>query len=641
MVAPKRRYRSGFSCWIALLLLLLAGCGGSDQSAPVSEADDSEEIQQVASELSNADAAPIRPWDFDPYKVLVWFVSDDPDLTSASLRPDVEAVLRQDFGAIWRADFADAPPSVRTAVTRDITGLDFEGLAATDPVLALKRTHPEAIRIQEASDFSGAVSSVLGNADAIRSLTRRVRDTGDEAIGGLGSLLKPFANDNRNVVELWADPSTEALLVNRGVANTLTNPGAKLISPPIGNLIGETTKTYDKIFIVQIFAGETPGTVRAIEFDTMMRYFSPPASSTYVGRADLASSIGRAVTHAFAPVVRVDDAGTKRASGYVRAGGLIVDSDSPAKIVVGDVLRPMIRKNDRNGRPIMIGPVDWAYLLVKEAGNRKCKMDIHSGRSGGLSVRMNNRTFRVALKVSQPHPATTLRLHAKSKPDEPLIGYEIYERELDSKDMTFVGRTNWNGQLTVTPNDDPLRLFYVKNGGAVLARMPMVPGMLTSEVADMAGDDMRLKAEAYIIGVQNSIIDLVAIRELFAARIRSRLKNSELEKAKDLLVQLREQPTNQTIADDLSRKQDEFLKLIGRNANQRRKVDNLFATTRDILTQFINSRLVSELESEVIAAEREAGGGLSSSNRTNNNAASDAKPADPNDPFAEGKTAFE
>ena len=94
-------------------------------------------------------------------------------------------------------------------------------------------------------------------------------------------------------------------------------------------------------------------------------------------------------------------------------------------------------------------------------------------------------------------------------------------------------------------------LLYVKNGGAVLARLPLVPGLTETEVADLTGDDMRLQAEAYIRGVQNAIIDLVAIRKLLEARIRMRLTKGQMTEAEDLLRALRDQPTNEKLASDM------------------------------------------------------------------------------------------
>ncbi|EMI56907.1 signal peptide protein [Rhodopirellula sallentina SM41] len=201
-----------------------------------------------------------------------------------------------------------------------------------------------------------------------------------------------------------------------------------------------------------------------------------------------------------------------------------------------------------------------------------------------------------------------LRLHAKGRPDQPLIGYEIYDKELDSKSMTFVGRTDWNGRLTVGKIDRPLRLLYVKNGGAVLARLPMVPGHHEVTVADLAGDDMRLQAEAYIRGVQNAIIDLVAVRELFKARISMRIKEGKLKEADELLEMLRNEPSNEKIANDMGKKQTLFLKAIGRNANQQRKVDEMFSVTRELLSKHINPKIVNDLETALIEANKRSGG---------------------------------
>jgi hypothetical protein len=188
-----------------------------------------------------------------------------------------------------------------------------------------------------------------------------------------------------------------------------------------------------------------------------------------------------------------------------------------------------------------------------------------------------------------------------------MIGYELYEKELYSKKMTFVGRTDWDGRMRVEPSEDRLRLLYVKNGGAVLARLPIVPGLHALDVADLSGDDTRLQAEAYIRGVQNAIIDLVAVRELFKARIRLRLERSEMPKAEALMVALRDQPSNEVLANDMGKKQTYFNNLLKSSPNQRAKVDQMFSVTRDLLTTHINGKLVSDLEAELRAAAKNGG----------------------------------
>lgn len=551
------------------------------------------------------------PWDYSPYKVLIWIVSDHPAVNASVLDEPLRTFLDIDFRSLWRVDIADAPPPVQIAAERDIDSLSYDALTASDPVIAVKRDHPEAVRIRTAANVGSIVKQVHATEGRIASIKRRGAAVDNDSVDGVADRLVAVEGDELAVRELWAEQDTEALLISRGMAVGLEEPEAKLVTPRVSGLVAENIEVYDKIFIVRVEHRSIPNVISVVEMETLMRHFGPTAVEQSIDNiGEIADAVGRGVTRAFAPVVRIEEAGQRSADGLLRGGGLIVDENSPGMVGKGDVLVPMVRKNDRNGNPYIIGRIDWAYLFVTEVERNKLKMDYHAGRPGGLQGRRNQRTFRTALKARNFGDHTLVRLHAKDDPDFPLIGYEIYQRDLDSSDMTFVGRTDWNGRLLVEKTDDPLRLLYVKNGGAVLARLPTVPGLTDKEVADISGDDMRLQAEAFIRGVQNTIIDLVAVRELFKARIELRLKKGtpeDMEKAKDLLVALRSQPTNERIAAELSKKQDTFIKAIGRNANQRRKVDEMFTTTRDLLTKHINPQLIKELDVKVAAAEANGG----------------------------------
>jgi hypothetical protein len=178
------------------------------------------------------------------------------------------------------------------------------------------------------------------------------------------------------------------------------------------------------------------------------------------------------------------------------------------------------------------------------------------------------------------------------------------KRSLDSIDMKLVGRTDWDGRIVVNKADAPMRLLYVKNGGAVLARLPIVPGLTELEVADLMGDDQRLRAEAYIRGTQNAIVDLIAIRTLLAARIRLRLEKGQMAEAKELLEALKKEPTYDTIANEMGKK---VVQIKGRTSVEQRKIDELFAQTREMLVKNINSKLIRDLEADVVAAEANGG----------------------------------
>ena len=550
-----------------------------------------------------------EPWDFAPYRVLIWIASDSPNITASSVGPKLQEFLDRQFFAIWRIDIQDAPAAVAINAERNLEQLSYEAITASDPVLAIKRDHKDAVRLRVAQNVAELIPKIFATSGQIEEAKRRGVEAGNETLDGVADKLVAVDGDATSLIEMWSESSTEGILVSRGMAETLESPKAKIISLPVSQLVAEAVENYDKIFVVRVNSSQTPTEIATVELDTLMRFFGPPASKHSLQRSWLAAAIGHSVISAFAPTVRIENAGKKSAEGLLRAGGLVLNEDSPAMIKVGDVLRPLTRKNDRNDNPILIGLMDWAYLIVKEQNGSRNDMDFYAGRAGGLQGRKNKRTFKTALRVRRFGESTTIRLHKQREPDFPLIGYEIYERELESKDMSFIGRTDWNGRLPIkTAEDKPLRLLYVKNGGAILARLPLVPGLMDKETADLSGDDMRLQAEAYIRGVQNAIIDLIAIRELLAARIRLRLKKGQMREAEELLFALRDQPTNKKLATDMGKKQSMFLKALGtKNANQRRKVDDMFVTTRELLSKHINPKKIRELEEDMLRAKQNGG----------------------------------
>lgn len=581
------------ACWLSFALP-----GDPSQSARAMAP------QTVDQESSAAEL----PWDYSPYRVLVLVASDDPAINAERVDTELREFLDRDFSAIWRTDIEDAPETLQAMMFRDLDGMDYDSFVAADPVLAIKRDHKDAVRIRAAPNVGEFVTEVLATDVAIASLKKQGELSGNADLDGVADRLTPMQGDSMDVAKKWADASTQGMLISRGLAMTLKDPEAKLITPPIQGLLADRIEDYDKVFLVRVQATSLLPTIDCVEIDVLVRYFGSVVSVSASAGETIGQAIGQGLVQAFSPVVRIDNAGQKSADGLLRASGLIVNKESPAKIRVGDVLMPAVRKDDRNGNPFLIGPMEWAYLVCEGHKDDLVQMAFYAGRTGGLQGRKNSRTHRVAIKVNPTGDQTRLRLHAQGDSDFPLIGYEIYERDLNSKDMVFVGRTDWNGRLDISKQDKPLRLMYVKNGGAVLARLPMVPGLSPMAVADIGSDDIRLEAESYIRGVQNSIIDLVAVRELFKARITLRLEKGEMEKAEELMDALRSQPSNEALANEMGKRQAVYLKVLGKkNANQKRMVDQMFSTTREMLGKHINPKLIRDLESLITAARNNNG----------------------------------
>ncbi len=558
----------------------------------------------VKPEEPTAGVLPEEPWDYSPYRVRVWIVTDDESVNASHISIPLFEFLDRPFSALWKLTIVDAPTAVRAGVERDFSAITYESITSADPVIAVKRDHPDAPRIRSVKDVAQYVKTLSGTADRIGEVTRRGKANGNPTLDGIDKIFTPFKGDSLAVGESWKEKEVEALLLSRGMAAKLANPLAKIIPLPIDDLVMEDVQNHDKIFIVKVTSKSRPLKVEVVELDCLMQQFSSVLVVDATSVTSLPMVIGKAIIRSFAPIVRIEDAGQKTAVGLVRASGLATDPESPALIKMGEFLQPVIRKDDRNGNPIMLGPIPWAYLHVKKIDGARLEMDLYAGSVGGLQGRKNSRTFRMALRTRPVFERSVIRLHSKGNPNEPLIGYDIYQKRLDSADMTMIGRTDWDGRITIEKSEDPMRLLYVKNGAAVLARLPIVPGLTQLEVADLVGDDQRLRAEAFIRGTQNSIIDLIAIRTLLAARIRSKLEKGELVEAKELLVALQAEPTYDSIANDMGKK---VVQLKGRNPSEQKKIDSMFAQTREMLVNNINSKLIRDLENDVAATEANGG----------------------------------
>lgn len=544
-----------------------------------------------------ADEAAV-PWDYDPYRVMIWIAGVGAETVEDDLREPLLEFLDRDFAALWRTDVAAAPSGLAAIARRDLESISYATLTANDPVLALKRDHGNASRIRFPADVAGKVTRILVSAEHAAQVAEQGTSAGNPTLHGMVERFEAVEGDLLHLRAAWADETTEAVLLPRGMATAL-DPQPKLMELEVEGRVGSLLEHYDKFFFVSVEGRGMGARVVAREIDCPMRFSGPVVREIAGDSDDIPATIARAVSAAFAPVVRLEEVGSKLAQGRVRGGSLITAEHSPAAIGVGDFLQPMIRKNDRSGEPLFLQVVDWTYLAVSEQEDSRVTMAVHSGRAGALQGRRNNRTERVALKVRTTRPATTLRLHAKGDPESPLVGYDVYERDLESGDMSLIGHTDWDGRLRVEKTATPMRLLYVKNGGAILARLPLVPGQNEMETADLIGDDIRLQAEAYIRGVQNAIIDLVAIRTLLAARIRLRLESGEVDEARELLEALRQEPSYEKIANDMAVAQTVIK---SSNRSEQRKIDTMFGETRTLLVKHINPSLVRDLETELASS---------------------------------------
>jgi hypothetical protein len=369
----------------------------------------------------------------------------------------------------------------------------------------------------------------------------------------------------------------------------------------------------DKIMLLGIRLSDGQYHVSCRELDCRTRTFGQMVRQSCEQRALLAGVAEDVVIATFTPIVRVEDSRGRDAAVRVRAGGLVYDDFCPSRIKVGDILRSVIRRNDRNGepRPGGIQEVDWTYLLVRESKGFMLQCEVLSAMRNPLAGRHSSRVERVGLLVRPQGVSTVIQLVSRSDVPKPLEGYEIFAKKplpKDSEEKNLavrLGLTDWKGRVPVPADEFPLRLVYVKNGSHLIARLPVVVGYEPELVMELVSDDKRLEAEAFVKGMESTVMDLVARREILSARIQRRLNEGNLNGARDLVGDIKSFQTKDDLDALITRRQQAGLS--SANEREQQRIDVMLSGTRILLNKYLSPDQLVALERMVEDAE--SGGG--------------------------------
>jgi hypothetical protein len=358
----------------------------------------------------------------------------------------------------------------------------------------------------------------------------------------------------------------------------------------------------DKLYLATLMYREGALVARVRELDTRSRQLGPVVERSCGMLAGLPLALCDAISDSFTPLARIEQVDERKMLVRLRAGGLIVDSASRGLVEPGMVLRPVVRRNDRSGQPAKGGiqPIAWSFLTVDERRDSVLECTLRSGYRTAIPARGGVRIERLALLVRPRFDETRLVLRSRSDTRKPLAGYEIHRRVSDTDDTPLLGVTDNHGSLLLPREGGSLETLVVKNGKQLLARLPLVPGYEETLTANIVDDDSRLAAEGFVAALSSRVLDLVARREILAARIRARIKDGKMEEAQKLLDEFRRLDTRS----DLNRDLDRYRQQVSTSdkATQQR-IDRVFADAqRLLLLKPVSDELVPQLTREVTGA---------------------------------------
>jgi hypothetical protein len=374
--------------------------------------------------------------------------------------------------------------------------------------------------------------------------------------------------------------------------------------PAYDDLPAEWVADADKLIVVRVAAEPASFRVSTREFDVVTRAWSTPQATLVPQRGALAAEAFRVVMAGHAPLARVESVEGKQAVLRLKAAALPSRDPDVRPALRTTVFQPYLRFNDRKGEPKRIDRIEWTllYPTADMVSGPELPCQVITGLRSPLSARRRGRTQQLALAVVPPRGGTRLVLASRSDPNRKLMGYEVFAHPADSTATVLLGRTAGDGSLMVASSLDgqsAMRVLLVRNGGDILARLPLVPGVDRSVQAVLPDDSERLDVEGFITGLQEELVDTVAQRELLLARIRARLKESRPAEAQELLAELRTLRTRDRFNAILTERRKT---VITSDPLVRKQVERLFIDTEKVIAGFLDPKPLQEIEAEVAAA---------------------------------------
>ncbi|MFO1066882.1 MAG: hypothetical protein U0892_23760 [Pirellulales bacterium] len=403
--------------------------------------------------IAGSPAAAQQIWEYSPYRVDIW-LRLDPSLNlstdeEARLNKHIEDRLAAAFGPAWRHRVSVPPQEMASLIRRGVDQITVTDLAAGEFVLVLGRDSAEANSLRV---FDAAVERLpkIAITQRDRTLLTAAAAAEGEPDKKVQMLIEKTTDEYPDISSL-ASKIEEKQLTAALVRRLELPPFEKLTRIVNTTLPWQTDRMYreyDKVFFVNVgFEGDRY-TVESRELDCTIRHFGPTVTRSTVNYQDLAGRAVDAIIASFAPMVRIEEAETRSTKMTMRSGGLILDDLNPARIQLGDVLQPAIRRDDRNGVPNLLQVLPWTYVAVIATDGIQLKGNLYSGIGGGLGGKTNKRMQRVALRVRPTGEKTDVKVSVRQS-NKVQAGCAIYERNLADEELEFLGRTDWRGIFTV------------------------------------------------------------------------------------------------------------------------------------------------------------------------------------------------
>ncbi len=442
-------------------------------------------------------------WEYSPYRVKVW-LSISPSL---SLNVDSEREIHRqiaeyaeiNFGATWSIQVETTPDALFGSVLYRLDELTVEQLLSRELLLVVGKSDeakkaylklnppppkpsvdpkkPPKKLSREDKEILADLEARVASLQSVRTLEAAIERMKQIAIQPLQfsalqrdiapflekkqwsdfkEIVKPFDDSNEELRKQLASGEIIAALIQKMDLEKFTKV-ARQIPSRLPWQPEALLRDNDKVFLASVDKIGESIRIQVKELDAFVRRMGEIASTEVLTKQEIPRAIADLAKVVFSPIVRFEETDLKTAVLRVKAAGLLTKEDHPIRVVPGDVILPIVRRDDSNGNPTLLQAIPFTFVAVTEKIDSVSRFygAIFTASRGSLSSAKNRRTQRVGLKLSPRYPDSSLKLAVQRSPGSSVVGAEIYRRTPGGEDLQMVGRTDWRGILPIGINDRP------------------------------------------------------------------------------------------------------------------------------------------------------------------------------------------
>ena len=307
---------------------------------------------------------------------------------------------------------------------------------------------------------------------------------------------------------------------------------------------------YDKVFLAGAVRSGSCWSMIAREWDAASQTPSPvDEASTHDSRQApvLAADLLVRVVRRVARNERVDG---KLGGTTSRAGECAAADAEYTPFVEGDLLTPFVRYYDRDRVLQQIRDLPWTFLRVSAV--ERARMECESVSAFGNPLSGSRRRMDLMAIAARPaSDSTRLVIAPRGDATDPLPGcrVEVLNRVPTSEDPVedrLQLLTDRRGAIVLTADPEhPLQHVLVLSGKALLARVPLIPGLEETMTLAIPDDAARLSVEGSLSVLEGELIDAVARRSMLMARARRASKARNWEEVAQFVEELDSVPDSE------------------------------------------------------------------------------------------------